>query len=318
MKEAVPITVQPAARAYVESVGPWGRRWLEALPGLVGRQCREWGLELGEPLFGGSRSWVCRVTTPDGRRAVLKVALPEPGLRTQVATLVAARGQGYVRLLAHDPRRGALLLESLGSPVGEKVDDVPAVLALTARTLLQAWRVQVNGLNPSQGASEHKAAESLVLVRDLAVQVEARGLVAVVERAVRYAHERLEARDPARQVWVHGDPHALNLLPVEHGRPGAETGSVFVNPEGFRCEPEYDLGVALRGWNAHLLAAEHPQVELRAWCGEVAEATGTDAEAVWQWAYLERVSTGLYLGHHGLPDLGAPFLEVAGRLLSGA
>ena len=48
----------------------------------------------------------------------------------------------------------------------------------------------------------------------------------------------------------------------------------------------------------------------------MAQATGTEAGAIWQWAYLERVSTGLYLGHHGLPHLGAPYLEVASRLLT--
>lgn len=141
------------------------------------------------------------------------------------------------------------------------------------------------------------------------------GLRAAVEQAVRYARARLAARDPARQVIVHGDPHAENVLKVEYPRRGAETGFVFVDPEGFRCEPEYDPGVVLRGWNSVLCESTNPSVILREWCEQLARTTATDAEAIWQWAYLERVSTGLYLQHHGLTELSGPFLVTARKLL---
>lgn len=315
LEGAGPVTAQPAVRAYAESLGAPGRLWLDSLPDAAKHQCREWGLRRGEVLPGGSRSYVCRVATADGGRAVLKLALPEPVLQTQMATLVAARGQGYVQVFAHDVGRGALLMESLGPPMEETVDDVPAVLNVLAGTLMQAWEGTAELGQSLPEPPEHKAAGLLALVRDLAGTAQDPELRAVVDQALRYARERLAARDPARQVLVHGDPHVGNLLPVEASRPGAETGYVFVDPEGFRCEPEYDLGVALRGWNARLLASSGPQSELRAWCEQMARAAGAEAEAVWQWAYLERVSTGLYLGHHGLPQLGAPFLEVARRLL---
>ena len=107
-----------------------------------------------------------------------------------------------------------------------------------------------------------------------------------------------------------------NLLLVEGVRPGAESGYVFVDPEGFLCEPEYDLGVAARGWNTQLLASADAQADVQSWCEQLARSTGTYAEAIWQWALLERVTTGLYLTRHGLPELGAPFLSVACRLLS--
>lgn len=316
VEKAPPVTVQPTVRAYAESLGAHGRLWLDALPALLKRQCFEWELELGDTLPGGSRSYVRRVTTRDGQRALLKLALPEPILTTQMSTLVAARGHGYVQVLAHDLDRGALLLESLGPSAEEAVNDVPTVLSLTAETLRQAWQVPRETCLPPPDGSGHKAAGLLALVRNLAEEREDRGLWAAVDQALRYARQRWEARDPARQVVVHGDPHAANLLRVKRARPGAETGYVFVDPEGFLCEPEYDLGVALRGWNTELLASGSPHLDLRSWCGQMAQATGTDAEAIWQWAYLERVSSGRYLGHHGLPDLGAPFLTVAGRLLT--
>ncbi|WP_168734647.1 aminoglycoside phosphotransferase family protein [Deinococcus sp. KSM4-11] len=308
---AVPDTV----RAYGGSLGEFGLGWLNALPGTVDGLCQDWGLRREAALPGGSRSYVCRVTTTGGQSAVLKVALPEPMLSTQMATLIAARGQGYVEVLAHDLQRGALLMEALGAPLDEDSADVHNALTITAGTLARAWKVPAESVASPGGSTEHKAAGLTALIHGCVPYAPSITAPDVVTQALRYAAERLDDRDPARQVLVHGDAHLGNLLPVSGRRPGAETGYVFVDPEGFRCEPEYDLGVAVRGWNARLLAAADARTEVRSWCDLLARATGTDAQAIWQWAYLERVTSGLYLARHGLPELAVPFLTVAGRLL---
>ncbi|MFC4454832.1 aminoglycoside phosphotransferase family protein [Deinococcus sonorensis] len=315
MNEPLPIEVQPQVRAYAQSVGAPGQRWLDALPRIVLEVCQAWMLTRGAPIAGGSRSYVCQVTTAEGQPAVLKVALPEAALTTQMSTLVAAQGRGYVQVLAHDPAQGALLLEALGAPV--QASSIPDVLSLTARTLNLVWDLPLDLFPPLQHVDEHKAAQLFALVQTLGASHAGPGEEAVIQQALDHARTRLHASEPRRQVVVHGDAHAGNLLRVERARPGAETGVVFVDPEGFRCEPEYDLGVAVREWNAHLLASDDPQGELRAWCERLAQDTSTDAEAIWEWGFLERVSTGLYLRHHGLPALGAPFLATAQRLRSG-
>ena len=309
------ITVQPEVRTFAEHQGQLGRRWLDSLPLLVPQLCRDWELEQGDVLTGGSRSYVCRVTTSDGLPAVLKVALPEPSLGTQLSTLVAAEGRGYVQVLVHDLSRGAILMESLGLSAAALMVTVPEVLSRIAGVLMQAWQLPQDLYPPLRTPSEHKAAGLSYLVSELAAEHPAATSQAVVTRALRYAQERLDARDARRQVVVHGDAHALNLLQVERTRPGAEMGYVFVDPEGFLCEPEYDLGVALREWNTELLTVSDARAEVRGWCEQLAQSTNTDEEAIWQWGYLERVSTGLYLTHHGLAQLGAPFLDTAQRLL---
>jgi len=48
----------------------------------------------------------------------------------------------------------------------------------------------------------------------------------------------------------------------------------------------------------------------------LAEATDTDAEAIWQWAYIERVSAGLYLINQGWPERGRRFLESASWVIA--
>jgi streptomycin 6-kinase len=39
--------------------------------------------------------------------------------------------------------------------------------------------------------------------------------------------------------------------------------------------------------------------------------TGVPAVAIWEWGFLERVSTGLYIMSLGEPELARPFLETA-------
>jgi len=44
------------------------------------------------------------------------------------------------------------------------------------------------------------------------------------------------------------------------------------------------------------------------------DATGADMQAVWEWGYIERVTSRLHLMGLGLADRGRPFLDVAARL----
>ena len=69
----------------------------------------------------------------------------------------------------------------------------------------------------------------------------------------------------------------------------------------------------MRDWTDELLAASDA-VELGlAWCTRLSENTGVDARAIWEWAFLERVSTGLFLLRLGEHDSGTRFLEIARR-----
>ena len=64
-------------------------------------------------------------------------------------------------------------------------------------------------------------------------------------------------------------------------RPGAETGFVFVDPDGFIGDPAYDLGVALRDWCPQLLASEDPLSLARRYCRLLAGSSGLHEQAIW-------------------------------------
>ena len=306
---AGPVRLQPLARAKVASLGAAGTAWLDGLPGQLLELEQQWSLTLGRALPGGSSSYVVRARTADGRDAVLKLSLPDPGFPAQVATLRRAGGRGYVALLEADPARSAVLLEQLGPSLEQSRRPVPDRLRLLADTLALAWQ-------PVAGPGEPYDDKAGELQQGLHGRWLALGRPcpeAVVERALSHAG-LLRDVAPDQLVHVHGDPHPGNLLAVPTPRPGAETGYCFVDPDGFVTDRAYDLGVALRDWSSQL-DGPGARARLEGWCELLAARTGVPAERIWQWAFLERVTSGLYLLSLGATRAGAPFLRAAELLL---
>lgn len=327
--------LQPLTRGRVERLGEAGRAWVADLPRVLDELAGRWGLELGRGLPGGSASYVVGVTTTDGEQRVLKVPTPDLASQTEVArVLTAADGRGHVRLHAHDPATGALLLERLG----EQLERTPLApeekILLLADTLLLAWAVGAPeragraGDAPSPGREEaaraglsedtcplgltepvDKAVGLAEQVRDLDQRLGHPTDPAVLRAALDHAEALAGWSGPT--VVVHGDPHPANALRAPDRR---GSGWVLVDPDGFRCDPAYDAGVVLRDWSTHLRGTDARRT-LRAWTVLVADRTGLDVERIWAWAFLERVSTGLFVSSLGADRLGRPFLESARGLL---
>ena len=300
-------------RQKIASLGPAGEQWLAALPDLVADLRRSWSIIPTAALVGGSASCVLRVRTGDDGEAVLKLAIPDPGFDDQVRTLVDAHGRGYAHLLAHDAERQAMLLESLGPSMDQLAMAPELAIENLCRTLTQAWTVP----RPPGAAIDPERVKATQLARFVRSTWDRLGRPcseAVVATAVRFAERRAAVFDLDRCVVVHGDPHPGNALRATALRPGAESGFVFVDPDGFLDEPAYDLGVVLRDWCPQLLAGD-AKAMARRYCAQLAEQSGVDETAIWEWGFLERVSTGLYVLAFGVEDLARPFLETAELLL---
>lgn len=303
------IRLQPLTRARVTSLGERGVAWVEELPGLLAGLARDWGLDLGRPVPGGSNSYVVRATCADGAPAVLKVALDDDGLAGQVRVLQVADGRGYARLLRADLDRGAMLMEALGNPLSTSGRPASDQLAVLADTLAIAWLpVAVDRVPPE----EDKAVGLSALVSEHWDRLGHPCPVEVRDQALRYAESLADA--PADSlVVVHGDPHPGNALAVRRFRPGAGTGYCFVDPDGFVADRAYDLGVAMRDFSGAVLREGRPLVERHA--ALLADRTGVDVERIWRWAFLERVSTGLYVLDLGSEPVARPYLDSAALLL---
>jgi len=303
------VRLQPLTRARVASLGERGEAWAESLPRRLAELARDWGLDLGRSLPGGSNSYVVRARTADGSSAVLKIVLDGDELEGQVRVLEAADGRGYARLLHADVARQAVLLEALGDPLQSSGRTAADQLTVLADTLALAWQPSSAERVPD---AQEKAIGLAGLIRDHWDRLDRPCPVAVRDQALRYA-ELLAHAPPESLVVVHGDPHPGNALTVPRRRPGAETGFCFVDPDGFVADRAYDLGVTMRDFSSGVLREGRPLVE--SYARLLAERTGVDVTRIWRWAFLERVSTGLYVLGFGSEAVGRPFLESAERLL---
>jgi streptomycin 6-kinase len=297
----VPLLVRQKALAQ----GAAGRQWLRDLPVLLGDLACAWDLTLGQVLAGGSESCVVAARTGAGDAVVLKVALPaNTGFEREMATLAAADGTSYPRLLARDADRRAIVLERLGPALRTLGFSVAEQQAIICRTLREAWAMPADPRLPS-GAE--KAASLAEFIASTWAELGRPCPQRIVDQALRHAESRRRAYDPATAVLAHGDPHSDNVLQD----PTVHTRFRLVDPDGLYCEAAYDVGVLLRDWNEELLAAADPVRSGREWCVRLGRLSAVDAQAIWEWGYTERVSTGLFCLQLGAVDMGTAMLRIA-------
>jgi streptomycin 6-kinase len=312
------VQVPGLVRQRVLHLGQRGEQWLAELPAVIAHLKQRWSITVGNALAGGTGSYVARARTAEGDDAILKIAIPEVGFPDELSVLDSAQGHGYVRLLAYDRAREAMLLEALGPPLAPLALPPEQKITLLCEMLLLAWQApRPPGLTATP--DDEKAGQLDRMVRRLWDDLGHPCAERVVNEALRFAQRRAAAFDLERCVVVHGDPHPWNALQVLAPRPGAEAGFVFVDPVGFLADPAYDLGVVLRDWCEPLLAAGATGAAAalaRRYCALLSAETGVDGTAIWEWGFLERVSSGLYCLELGMEEMGRPFLQTAEMLTS--
>lgn len=124
-----------------------------------------------------------------------------------------------------------------------------------------------------------------------------------------YAQARARAFNPEVAVLVHGDAHNGNTL--QNLSQNAQFPSLFkfIDPDGIIAEGAYDLGVLMREWIDELVA---DPVRLGCErCAYLSSLTGMETQAIWQWGFIQSLSTGLFLIQVGLEQSGVQMLKVA-------
>jgi streptomycin 6-kinase len=284
--------------------GDIGEAWLDDVGEHVARLARDWDFELGTVLDGGTEALVAEVILARSEPAILKilVAGQDPD-RTQIHVLRQANGRGYARLLRADETVNAMLLERLGEQLDRIHLPIDAQIERICATLEAAWSVPSAGLNVPDGA--HKAVTLATLITTEWPKLGRPCGESVIDTALEFARRRERAFDPRDVVLAHGDAHAWNTLadPQRAGR------FKFVDPDGLVIERAYDLAIPMREWPEALLP--DPVSLARRRCRLLARFTGVDAQAIWEWGFIERVSTGLVLKQLGIEPTASDFLSVA-------
>lgn len=300
-------------RAKARDAGAFA--WLENLPSLIESCARDWGLRLGDPFPDPTEAYVVSTTRLDGTPAVLKLVIPRPGSPAahEIEFLRLAAGEGCARLLEHDATRGALLLEHLGPAMSDLNIPQPQRLALLT-DLATAVRHTAFAVDHRRTSYPFVPSSPFPTACDRAdrfircIEAKWRELgepcsKAALQQAVAAAESRRRAWDPDRAGLAHGDIHQWNAL-------RAGTGAFkLVDPDGLLAEPECDLGVLMREDPVQL-------VEGDPWhrCRLLADRTGTDARAIWEWGLADRVATGLTLTVAGVQPVAAQMLAAADEI----
>lgn len=298
------IAVPDIVRRRAAQQGDAGTAWLSGIDATVEGLAHDWSLTVGEVMSGGTEALVLEVNLADGVPAVLKLPYPgsDPTDRERRA-FQAAAGRGYATLLNHDPASRAMLLERLGPMLDSLGLSLDEQMQAICQTLRQAWTAPIP-TDPMMTGLE-KAADLSAFIESSWQATDRPCPRPVIDKALTFAQARAAAHDPASCVLAHGDAHGWNTLADPH-HPGQFK---FVDPDGLIIEPAYDLAIPMREWSADLLAGD-PLERGRARCRRLAQLTDLAEEPIWQWGYIERVSTGLACLQLGLPE-GPGMLAVA-------
>ena len=295
MKTAM-IDVPDVVREKALAVGAGS--WLEALPLLVRSVEVDWGIRVGRPYRDSTEAFVAEATCDDGTRAVLKLIVPRGGdaAAREATVLRLVAGEGCPRLLREDVERGALLLERLGRPLSEL--RLPALRRheILVSAAARVWRPAPDSGLPTGVAKARWLAEFIAAMWE---ELDRPCSERAVDHALRCAARRGDAHRDETAVLVHGDVHQWNAL-------DAGVGFKLVDPDGLLAEPEYDLGIIMR---------EDPlEGDLRERARWLADRTGLDRDAIWEWGVVERVSTGLLGTRVRLQPIASEMLAAADQL----
>ncbi|UZK55162.1 aminoglycoside phosphotransferase family protein [Streptomyces drozdowiczii] len=268
--------------------GEAGRAFVAALPGLAAEFLERWGLRRdGEAMYG-----VCALVLPvvragDGRRAVLKLQPvdAETAGEPVALRLWGAAGAGAVRLLAHDPATGSMLLERLdgrrsleGEPDADRAVRVIAGLlaGLTAVRPGSGARMGMDAAGAGGGAGAgagaglrglgEAVARMLAAAPDVVaalVDEEERGLVRDCAAAVREV-----AGEPGDRL-LHWDLHFGNVLAGEGGAWVAIDPKPLVGDPGFELLPalvnRFEAGAVGKRFDAMTGVLELDRARAAAW-----------------------------------------------------
>jgi streptomycin 6-kinase len=291
--------VPPVVRSKAIVAG--AEAWLDDLDALVAALEAEWSITVGRPYTDATEAFVAEALCSDGSPAVLKLVVPRHGdaARHEITALRLADGHGCVGLLRDDVERGAMLLERLGPSLYElalPIEERHAILCTTAAAM---WRPAPDCGLPT-GADKARWLVAFIATRWEALDRPCSERT--VAQALAMAERRRMAHDDERAVLVHGDVHQWNALQ-------AAEGFKLVDPDGLLAEAEYDLGIIMREDPLELLQGD-PHDRAR-W---LAASTGLDADAIWEWGVVERVSTGLLCTEIDLQPVGREMLAAADEL----
>jgi streptomycin 6-kinase len=272
----------PEGLAWWKTV-PKGADWLRDLPQLVEGCVRDWKLTLGAPFAPGSVAWVAPAELPDGSHAVLKINFPDMESEHEADALAFWAGSGAVRLLDHDRKRRALLLER-GEPGCQLwgVPDEEDAYRISAGVFRELWRPA-----PADGRFRVLTEDAERWARELPVRWARHGRPcsrSLLDEAVALSTEL--ARSQPELVLCHQDAHGGNML-LADGR------WLVIDPKPLIGERAFDLASSLRDRRGSLLRSSRPRTVVARRLDQYVGELGVDHGRARGWGIVHALAWGL-------------------------
>ncbi len=298
--------IPPLVVSRAKSVGAIGEAWLANLDNIISYFEAKWNISVGEALLGGTHAFVTYADGVDGEKFVLKIDMPENfggEFQNSVAALEMVNGHGYAKLFSYDMEKKVCLLERLGKPINQLDYSVAEQLQIICSVLQKTWLI------PTKNTDFPKGNESVSWFRnfigDTWQKLNRPCSQKVIKQAMQYLQSREQAMNPDEFVLLHGDAHGGNTLKVLSD----DTDYKLIDPDGIIYEKAYDLGVLMREWIDEY--EQYPLREGQKRCKYLHQLTGVSEQAIWEWGYLQTVSTAFIALQIGQEDTGRKMLNVA-------
>ncbi|KAA5834248.1 aminoglycoside phosphotransferase family protein [Saccharopolyspora hirsuta] len=277
-------------------------RWLTDLPALAERQLAAWDLRPDGAPQHGMVALVLPVLRADGTRAVLKLQPVTPDTAGEPLGLRAWDGRGAVRLLAHDPDSGSMLLERLGQTALSSVDDDDAAVGVLAG-LLQRLHA-----TPAPPGVRDLGAIAAAMVRDTpracAQLTDEEGRL--LRRCADIVTDLLD--EPGDRL-LHWDLHYDNVLA------GAREPWLAIDPQPLIGDPGFDLLPALDNRWEQMVATGDLPAALRRRFAILTEVLGLDRRRAVGWSLARVLQNCLWDVEDGHPRLNPVQTTIADTLL---
>jgi streptomycin 6-kinase len=305
MSASISVDVPDAlAASYSKHSGASGRAWIAALPELAADFLDHWALRLDGPAGHGMASLVLPVIRADGTLGALKL---QPVSEENAAAPIGLRawnGDGVVRLLAHDPDTGTMLLERLDAtrPLSSVADDT-AALQILAELLAHLVAVPapegLRHLADIAAAMLDQVPRAVPRLRDPAQQRLVRTCGSAMAELIGEPGDRL----------LHWDLHYDNILA------GQREPWLAIDPEPLAGDPGFDLLPALHNrWDEVVATGDVARAVLRRF-DLFTEVLGLDRQRATGWTLSRVLQNALWDIEDGETALDPAQITIATILL---
>ncbi len=276
---------------HLKFFGEIARAWIDAVPDLAAGLLDRWQLRPDGAPTCGATALVLPVVRADATPAVLKLQPVTDHTVGEPDALRAWNGNGAVRLLAHDPESGSMLLERLDADrsLATVRDDLVALQILSqllARLSTVPAPAGIRQLSDVGAGLLDRVPRALTLVRDPSHHGLIRACASALEEVLPEAGDRL----------VHEDLHFDNILaphPADRREPW-----LAIDPNPVAGDPGFALLAALHNrWEEAVATGDVPRA-IRRRFDLMTDILGLDRKRASAWTLARILQNGLWDVEH--------------------